>query len=138
MVLTLLGVVCGLLTLLAIKERGQFRKLFGVSALITSFITSFFLFEHLQEERRLRALTPSAPQFAFETYAPDEFLNTEGDHFSLEDLEAIASELVRQLQESENHIHSLQQRLDSKRQFILDNWDDELPDELNISSESLR
>ena len=133
MVLILLCIVCGLLTLLAIKERGQFRKIFGASALITFLISSFFLFEHLQEERRLRALTPSAPQFEFETYSPQDYLNTEGDNFSFEDLEAIAFELARQLKESEDYVHALQQRLDSKRRFILNNWDDELPVELDIT-----
>lgn len=128
MVLILLCIVCGLFTLLAIKERGQFRKLFGVCALITSFVVSLFLFEHLQEERRLRALAPSAPQFEIETYDPEAFLNTEGDKFSFEELEAIAFELVRQLKASEDDNQSLQQRLDSKRQFILENWDgDEQP-----------
>ena len=128
MVLILLCIVCGLFTLLAIKERGQIRSLFAASALITSFIASFFLFQHLQEERRLRALAPSTPQFEFETYAPEDLLNTEGDNFSLEDLEAIAFELVRQLKQSEDDNQSLQQRLESKRQFILENWDgDELP-----------
>ena len=132
MVLILLCIVCGLLTLLTLKESGQFRKLFGASALITFLVTSFFLFEHLQEERRLRALTPSAPQFEFETYSPQDYLNTEGDNFSFDDLEAIAFELARQLKESEDYVHALQQRLENKRQFIIENWDDELPLELNI------
>ncbi|MGR5063350.1 hypothetical protein [Photobacterium sp. DNB22_13_2] len=138
MVLILLCIVCGLLTLMAVKERGQFRNLFAASALITCVISGFFLFEHIQEERRLRALTPSAPQFEFETTSPQNYLNTEGDDFSFEDLEAIAFELVRQLKESEDNNQSLRQRLDSKRQFILDNWDDELPGELDIGDESLR
>ena len=133
MVLILLCIVCGLLTLLALKESGQYRKLFGASALIAFLVASFFLFDHLQEERRLRALTPSAPQFEFETYSPEDYLSTEGDNFSFEDLEAIAFELARQLKESEDYVHSLQQRLENKRQFIIDNWDDELPLELDLS-----
>ncbi len=133
MVLILLCIVCVLLTLLALKESGQFRKLFGASALITFLVASFFLFDHLQEERRLRALTPSAPHFVFETYSPQDYLNTEGDNFSFEDLEAIAYELARQLKESEDYIYSLQQRLENKRQFIVDNWDNELPLELDLS-----
>lgn len=127
MVLILLCIVCGLLILLALKENGQYRKLFGASALIAVLVTSFSLFDHLQKERHLRALTPSAPQFEFETYSPEDYLNTEGDSFSFDDLEAIAFELARQLKESEDYIQSLQQRLDSKRQFILENWDGNEP-----------
>ncbi|MDV5172403.1 hypothetical protein [Photobacterium rosenbergii] len=133
MVLILLCIVCGLLTLLALKESGQFRKLFGASALITFLTASFFLFDHLQEERRLRALAPSAPQFEFESYSPQDYFNTEDDNFSFEELEAIAFELARQLKESEDYVHSLQQRLEKKRQFIVDNWEDELPLELDLS-----
>ena len=133
MVLILLCIVCGLLTLLALKESGQYRKLFGACALITFLVASFFLFDHLQEERRLRALTPSAPQFEFETYSPEDYLSTEGDNFSFEDLEAIAFELARQLKASEDYVHSLQQRLENKRQFIIDNWDDDLPLELDLT-----
>ena len=132
MVLLLLCIVCGLLTLLALKESGQFRKLFGASALITFVVASFFLLDHLKEERRLRALAPSAPQFEFETHNHPDFLNAESNDFSADDLEAIAFELARQLKESEDFILSLQQRLESKRQFIMENWDDELPLELDL------
>ncbi|MBC7006531.1 hypothetical protein BIZ37_28660 [Photobacterium sp. BZF1] len=132
MVLLLLCIVFGLLTLLALKESGQFRKLFGASALITFVVTSFFLLDHLKKERRLRALAPSAPQFEFETHSHSDFLNAESNDFSADDLEAIAFELARQLKESEDFILSLQQRLESKRQFILENWDDELPLDLDL------
>ena len=133
MVLLLLCIVCSLLTLLAVKESGQFRKLFGASALITFVAASFFLFDHLQEERRLRALTPSAPQFEFETHSQQDFLNAESNDFSADDLEAIAFELARQLKESEDYIQSLQQRLETKRQFIIENWDNEQLLELDIT-----
>lgn len=133
MVLILLCIVCGLLTLLALKESGQYRKLFGASALIAFLVASFFLFDRLQEERRSRALAPSAPQFEFESYSPQDYFNTEDDNFSFEELEAIAVELARQLKESEGHIQHLQRRLEAKRQFILENWEDELPLELDLS-----
>ncbi|WEM44981.1 hypothetical protein PTW35_17920 (plasmid) [Photobacterium sp. DA100] len=124
MVLSLLCIVFGLLTLLALKESGQYRQLYAACAIITFLVTGFFLFEHLQDEKRLRALPPSPPQFAFQANQADESLTPDGDTFSYEDLEAIAVELARQLKESEGHIQHLHQRLEAKRQFILENWED--------------
>ncbi|MGF1700490.1 hypothetical protein L4D09_09275 [Photobacterium makurazakiensis] len=130
MVLILLVIVCGLLILLAVKERGQLKIIYATSALLIFFIMTFFLFDHIKEEKKKRALVTSPPQIVLEPQAPLDITNTDNE-FSYNDLEAISFELYRQLSQTEQQVESLQQRLDAKREFILENWDSEQPAFIN-------
>ncbi|WP_146153888.1 hypothetical protein [Photobacterium sanctipauli] len=105
------------------------KKIYGASAVLSFMLMCHFLIDFLLEEKKRRTLPTKPPQVVIDNTA-DVYRNINDEQFSYQEMEAIAQALHHQLSQSEDEIKQLQQRLDAKRAFILDNWEGESPIEV--------